>query len=257
MHSFDPLTIPLQGQQLVEASAGTGKTYSIAQLYLRFILEGGLDVDNILVVTFTTSATEELRQRVRLRLSEALDALKLAEGGHIPSQDSMLTALLSRLPDRFEAVQRLSGALARMDESAVFTIHSFCQRMLQDHAFESGAPFGLEFLESEHELRLEIIQDFWRQRFYKVLPPEAAWANATFNDPAGMLKELNPILAQVEITCIPEVQEHELDGLRAECETSFHRAMACWHEESASVQDILTNDPALTRNEKSYLHDSL
>jgi exodeoxyribonuclease V beta subunit len=165
MHSFDPLAIPLTGQQLVEASAGTGKTYSIAQLYLRFILEGDLDVDNILVVTFTTSATEELRQRIRARLSEALDVLKQAGQGKIDSADNVLDTLLSRIADRHESVQRLTGALARMDESAIFTIHSFCQRMLQDHAFESGAPFGLEFLESEHDLRIEILQDFWRQGF--------------------------------------------------------------------------------------------
>ena len=140
MHSFDPLAIPLTGQQLVEASAGTGKTYSIAQLYLRFILEADLDVENILVVTFTTSATEELRQRIRARLSEALDLLKQAGKDVIPSSDPILVTLLSRLHDRRIAMQKLSGALARMDESAIFTIHSFCQRMLQDHAFESCSP---------------------------------------------------------------------------------------------------------------------
>ncbi len=75
MLPLNPLTLPLQGQILIEASAGTGKTYTIGLLSLRLLLERGLSVDQILVVTFTRAATEELRGRIRLRIREALDVL--------------------------------------------------------------------------------------------------------------------------------------------------------------------------------------
>jgi exodeoxyribonuclease V beta subunit len=70
MQAFDPLHFPLYGRRLIEASAGTGKTFSIALLYLRLLLERKLDVDQILVITFTTAATEELRSRINTRLHE-------------------------------------------------------------------------------------------------------------------------------------------------------------------------------------------
>ena len=255
MHSFDPLTIPLTGQQLVEASAGTGKTFSIAQLYLRFILEGGLDVDNILVVTFTISATDELRQRIRLRLREALDSLLSAGTGNIEMKDEVLKALLDSIQDRQQAIQRLTDAISRMDESSVFTIHSFCKRMLQEHSFESGSPFDAEFIESESLLRIEIIQDFWRQRFYSAASAETEWAAVTFQEPQGLLMTLSPLLAHIEVSCIPEVNDDAMKVLQAECEKHFLAAMEKWREQSEEILEILKHDSALTRNEKSYRLD--
>ena len=70
MQPLDPLTLPLRGRILIEASAGTGKTYTLALLFVRLLLERELSVDRILVVTFTTAATEELRGRIRLRIRE-------------------------------------------------------------------------------------------------------------------------------------------------------------------------------------------
>ncbi|MCI5220256.1 MAG: exodeoxyribonuclease V subunit beta, partial [Candidatus Electrothrix sp. LOE2] len=141
MHPLDPLTLNLHGQILIEASAGTGKTYTIALLFLRLLLEKGLSVDEILVVTFTKAATEELRGRIRQRIRQALDVLEGQETG-----DENLCKLLTQVKqylqnDRVKIL--LGDALTRMDEAAVYTIHGFCQRMLQDHAFESGSPFAM------------------------------------------------------------------------------------------------------------------
>lgn len=254
MRKFDALTIPLDGQQLIEASAGTGKTYSIALLYLRLIVEGGLDVDKILVVTFTTSATEELRQRIRSRLREALDVLEEAGGdGEIRHRDKVLMDLLGSLENRREAVQRLTDTLARMDESAVFTIHSFCQRMLQDHAFESGAPFDTEFIESELLLRREIIQDFWRQRFYPAPQAETAWATSIWGDPAGLAHVLAGLQTRAEVVCIPEVSAEQVDYSRAESRRCLQAVVRSWRECGGEIAGILRQDGCLSRDKsKGY-----
>jgi exodeoxyribonuclease V beta subunit len=250
MQTFNPLTIPLSGQQLIEASAGTGKTYSIALLYLRLIVEGNLDVDKILVVTFTTSATEELRQRIRLRLREALDVLEATGDGDIACDDKVLMGLLGSLENRPEAVQRLTDTLVRMDESAVFTIHSFCQRMLQDHAFESGAPFDTEFIESEQQLRREIIRDFWRQRFYPASSAETAWATSTWDDPEGLGKVLNALMTQSGVEFIPEVSREEVDSLQEESISCLQAVLHAWTECGDEIADILRNDSCLSRDKK-------
>ncbi|MCL7488864.1 MAG: exodeoxyribonuclease V subunit beta [Desulfobulbaceae bacterium] len=250
MQTFNPLTIPLAGQQLIEASAGTGKTYSIALLFLRLIIEGGLEVDKILVVTFTTSATEELRLRIRARLREALDILERSGNEEVQSGDRILQELLGPLANRREAAQRLTDALARMDESAVFTIHSFCQRMLQENAFESGVPFDTEFIENEQQLRLEIVRDFWRQRFYSAPAAEAAWATATWKDPEGLAGVLEPLLRQSGVLCIPEVSADDLHRLREESREHLRAVRRCWEESGAEVSAILRDDQGLSRDKK-------
>ena len=143
MQPLDVQTIGLAGRNLIEASAGTGKTYTLVLLFLRLLLEKKIPVTDILVVTFTRAATEELSDRIRMRIREAIALLEGSSEG-----DSQLSDLLSRV-DREEAGQRLRDALISMDEAAIFTIHGFCQRVLQDHAFESGTPFATTFLESE------------------------------------------------------------------------------------------------------------
>ena len=91
MRPLKPLILPLRGQILIEASAGTGKTYTIALLFLRLLLEQELAVDEILVVTFTDAAVEELRGRIRQRIRDAVDVL---EGGG--PNDPLLRELLDK-----------------------------------------------------------------------------------------------------------------------------------------------------------------
>jgi len=249
MPTFDPLVFPLSGRRLIEAAAGTGKTYSIALLYLRLILEKRLEVDAILVVTFTTSATEELRGRIRVRLREALDFL---EGRHSVCQqeDQILVDFLSAVNDRQEARILLSDALTRMDEAAIYTIHGFCRRMLQDHAFESGAPFEVEFLENEQPLRRRIIEDFWRSRFYSVSSEEAAWAVKQWDGPGGLLKVLDNVLCQTEVTCVPDVSDEALCELYRLTESALRDVRQAWSQCREEVGDILTHDTALRRDQK-------
>lgn len=246
MQPLDPLTLPLHGWRLLEASAGTGKTYTLTLLFLRLLLERGLAVDRILVVTFTRAATGELRDRIRQRLRQALDHLEQRN-----EADPHLAALLAQAPPE-QARQRLADALIRLDEAAIHTIHGFCQRILQDHAFESAMPFDCELLENETELRLQVIEDFWRNRFYPADVTEAAWAATTWGSPAGLLHALGNAVLAVDCDLIPTVETQEVDALWAESCRLFAEVGQLWRHERDRIAALLADDPCLKRCAKTY-----
>jgi exodeoxyribonuclease V beta subunit len=232
MQPFDPLTVPLTGRQLIEASAGTGKTYSIALLYVRLILERQLEVDEILVVTFTTSATEELRGRIRDRLRDMLDIVTGKAAGRCPGGRPAAAGPASSLPDCDEAARRLKDALQRMDEAAMYTIHGFCQRMLQDHAFESGVPFAMDFIESEQLLRSQIMEDFWRRRFYSASPEEAAWVLTNWQGPEQLAATVQGFLARTGAEYVPAVSADQVRAARERAEEAFYRVRESWRDQA-------------------------
>ncbi|MDY6799448.1 MAG: UvrD-helicase domain-containing protein, partial [Pseudomonadota bacterium] len=181
--SLDPLTLPLQGSQLIEASAGTGKTFTIALLYVRLVLghgqshpdlSEGLMPPNLLVVTFTEAATKELRDRIRSRLTEAADlfAEDPVEADTSESVRDPLLRLRNEYPtDQWPGCRRqLQLAAEWMDEAAVSTIHGWCNRMLGEHAFDSGSLFRLTLETDQTELLDEVVRDYWRTFFYPLLP---------------------------------------------------------------------------------------
>ncbi|MBT2772140.1 exodeoxyribonuclease V subunit beta [Halomonas sp. ISL-60] len=172
---LNPLSLPLHGSRLIEASAGTGKTFTIALLYVRLVL-GGHRVDDdtafvrpltppeILVVTFTNAATQELRERIRNRLVEAAEVFR--DDGQASDE------LLLQLRDQYDPAtwpacsRRLALAAEWMDEAAVSTIHSWCYRMLREHAFDSGSLFSLNLENDQRELEQEVVRDYWRSFYY-------------------------------------------------------------------------------------------
>ncbi|MCJ7596393.1 MAG: UvrD-helicase domain-containing protein, partial [Desulfobacterales bacterium] len=162
---FDLMESPLEGTNLIEASAGTGKTYAIAGLFLRLVLEKDLPVGRILVVTFTQAATQELRERIRTKLREAVKAFSSGA-----SEDPFLNAWVRRQGDARGAIARFKEALRAFDEAAIFTIHGFCRRMLHENAFESGSLFDTELVAEQEEVEREVIEDFWRRHFYDASP---------------------------------------------------------------------------------------
>jgi len=161
MKHLDPLTTPLIGLNLIEASAGTGKTYAISNIYLQLVVEGKLNIEEILVVTFTKAATEELKGRIRGRITGALDAFS-----GVASEDDFLTGFVEKVKDKEMAKRRLTNALRSFDLAAIFTIHGFCLRMLHNHAFESASLFDTGLVEDQTEVLAEIVDDFWRRIFY-------------------------------------------------------------------------------------------
>lgn len=161
MQPLNPLTFPLNGTSLIEASAGTGKTYTIVNLYLRLLLGRGCQphgIEQILVVTFTNAATAELKERIRSRLRQAyLDFF----AGH--SRDAFIQSLIEQAQELDQDCQRLSLAIKQMDEAAVFTIHGFSQKALTEHAFESGALYQQQFIMDESEWLQLAVEDYWRK----------------------------------------------------------------------------------------------
>ncbi len=168
MTDFDLLHLPLDGVQLIEAGAGTGKTYSIEGLFLRLILEAGLTVDQILVLTFTVAATAELRERIRRRLSTLRRALA---GSAV--DDASAAAIARRAPDPRGALRTVDEALLDFDRAAIYTIHGFCQRLLTEYAFETGSLFDTALAADPGPMVEEVSSDFWRRHLTEA-PPELA-----------------------------------------------------------------------------------
>ncbi|TPQ25160.1 exodeoxyribonuclease V subunit beta [Methylomonas koyamae] len=172
------------GINLIEASAGTGKTYTIAMLVLRFVVECQLDIKQLLVVTFTKAASEELKDRIRARLVEARQMLLHPA----PGDDPAITAWLAGLTlDSASIRQRLELALLDIDQAAIFTIHGFCQRVLAEHALESGQLFDCELSGDVAELKLQCADDFWRRQIYQRPAWQAALLLRAYPTPDTLL----------------------------------------------------------------------
>ncbi len=163
MSQPDPWSLALEGTSLIEASAGTGKTFALTTLYLRLLVEQDLAPAEILVVTYTQAATAELRERVRERIREAI-ALRESSGAGLEEEQVRLRALALDARRRAEesgGPDALRRALREFDEAAIFTIHGFCQRSLERNAFESGAAFDAELVEAADGLGHTLARDLW------------------------------------------------------------------------------------------------
>ena len=209
---LNPLTIPVHGIHLIEASAGTGKTWNIAALFTRLVLLEQQSVEKILVVTFTKAATAELKTRLRARLDQALAALKRTPNAQTQPQtlrqnslddknrpDDFLfnllnQALASESQDRLQL--RLTAAISNFDNAAIYTIHGFCQRILQDFAFYCQAPFNIQLNEDPNDNpNLIAIQDYWRTQ----IAPNPSQAQLVYQHnqtPEKQLQALSPYLAR-------------------------------------------------------------
>ena len=243
---LDVYRCPLDGINLIEASAGTGKTWNICGLYLRLLLERGLETRQILVVSFTNAATAELRQRIRARIAQTLNYLKdprLAGGDpFVPGLIELLVRDRGLAPDAIR--QRLELALHSFDEAAIFTIHGFCQRALADTPFAAGLPMTLELLPDDGELRLEAVRDFWRRRIAGDALAEtlAAYLEDQGDSPekyaALLASHLAKPLARVRW---PEDGAAPSDLDSEHLAVAYARAGACWTSERDRILEILAS----------------
>ncbi len=197
---LNPLTMPLSGSRLIEASAGTGKTWTIAALVLRLVLGHGrprpLLPAEILVMTFTKAATRELSERIRQRLVQAAACFR---GELLPAPgDDLLAGLLAGFPPddgvRAAAAWRLAAAAEAMDEAAVHTIDAWCQRMLREHAFDSGCLFDEELQADEAALRDQAVRDYWRQQIYPLSDSALQVALSLWPDVPALLASVRGLL---------------------------------------------------------------
>ncbi len=157
---FNAATVALQGSNLIEASAGTGKTYSIALLALRLVIEDNVPVEKILMVTFTKAAVAELQERVRKFIRLAYDVAR-----EIDIEDKTITQLVNEQCEkqgRDAIEERLKDAVLLLDELSIMTIHGFCQQTLTEFAFETGQLFGAEMFTDIDLIVEQELNAFWR-----------------------------------------------------------------------------------------------
>ncbi len=223
----------VKGINLVEASAGTGKTYAITMLVLRAVVELAVPFDKILIVTFTKAATEELRLRIRTRLAEARNIFTgRAESGHDP--DETLLVWAEALPDRQMALGRVQLALADIDRAAIFTIHGFCQRMLAEQALESGQLFDVELLTDIDDVRRQIADDFWRTRIYSLAPLPCGLVTGSFPAPEQLLAS---VAETRRAECRIEPPVGPLTGVLVRLDTAMAVLGRWWRENGNDLAD--------------------
>lgn len=162
MNKFEPLTVKLEGVNLVEASAGTGKTYSIGLLVLRLLVEKKYKIKEILMVTFTNEAVAELASRIRSFIQQGI---KVAEGD--TNQEEPIVAIINKYKDN-ETLNLLKVALSELDEASIQTIHSFCQESLNNFALVSGQPFGLNLQPNILDDVDSFVKEYWRNNVTKI-----------------------------------------------------------------------------------------
>ena len=264
---LNPITLPLNQISLIEASAGTGKTYTIGSLYLRLLLKAGennfsrpLNVEEILVVTFTEMATEELKKKIRERITDAIDKLTAFAETQDKSafkNDEFLTVLCHDL-DIFEAIHRLKLAEQNMDLAAIYTIHGFCRRMLMQYAFHSGIHFNLELIKDQSDLLVRFANEFWREHFYPLDFESADFIATELVSPANVLSLLKADLGkdlQVEIEN-KQVLSVPIQIFLSQYLGGYQKALnelkAFWLESADEISAIITNEL-----EKDYPKDQL
>ncbi|MGK1200243.1 exodeoxyribonuclease V subunit beta [Klebsiella pneumoniae] len=242
---LDPLRLPLIGERLIEASAGTGKTFTIAALYLRLLLGLGgeaaypraISVEELLVVTFTEAATEELRGRIRSNIHELRIACLRGE-----SDNPLYSALLAEIADKDDAAKTLLLAERQMDEAAVFTIHGFCQRMLSLNAFESGMLFEQQLIEDESRLRYQACADFWRRHCYPLTRDIAAVIHDVWKGPRDLLKSLDRWLqGEAPQLKSPPAPNETLAERHQQIIARIDSLKQQWREQVGEIEGVLEN----------------
>ena len=276
---LNPLTLPLHGSRLIEASAGTGKTFTIALLYVRLVLGGQHGDDDtafvrpltppeILVVTFTNAATQELRERIRHRLVEAAGVFRAEgtsegapgasrSGGHstgmlnVAPKDGFtapprrlaageapvvaLDPLLLTLRDQYDpatwpaCARRLELAAEWMDEAAVSTIHSWCYRMLREHAFDSGSLFSLNLENDQQELEQEVVRDYWRTFYYPLDAEALGSITGYWKSPDQLHQDVRKLLHESDALGAPRPEPKQtLSAAQAERHARLTELKAPW-----------------------------
>jgi len=222
--TFDILTASLKGTNLIEASAGTGKTYAIAGLFLRLIIEKEIPVEKILVVTFTEAATAELKSRVRQKLRDAAEAFVSGE-----SEDPLIEYLVREHAggqDRDMVLEKIRAAVRSFDQAAIFTIHGFCMRMLRENAFESGSLFDTELITSQEDILREITHDFWRKNIYGSPPVLIKYILSKKITPETFLSFSGKRAARHDLKLIPGIEKPDIAAAEKRFEKAFKKIPA-------------------------------
>ncbi|AOX47965.1 exodeoxyribonuclease V subunit beta [Pandoraea norimbergensis] len=284
---LDVFHCDLDGVCLIEASAGTGKTWNICALYVRLLLEKSLTVEQILVVTFTNAATAELRERIRGRLSDLVAAIapmfgedeagegEGGEGGddrdddfpdYDPnaSSDPLFTVMIAGLIERGEMSVKqirecLQAALRGFDQASIHTIHGFCQRALAEVPFAAGLPFAYELVPDDNGVRHDLAVEFWRRVVEPLAAQDdgfAAWLVDRKRSPGTLTDQLARRLKK------PMSTLRWPAAVRAEASTAADAALLetyaiareCWEAEAQGIAELMGK--ALPSLKKNIYHEA-
>ncbi len=244
IQALDTLSFPLYGKRLIEASAGTGKTYTITNLYLRLLVPTGqnsdlnkpLTVDQILVVTFTEATTTELKARIRGRIQAARKALMQFEKG-----DAFLKDWITQMSDiqKADANEKLLYAEKKMDEAAVFTIHGFCQRMLGQNAFESRMLFQQTIETDKQALLSMVVKEVWRSEFYPLDDTKVALIKSIWSSPDSLQKDLFFLQNQPDAKLVSH--DYDWQAMLIDVRNTIAMVRAMWCEQSQDIINALEN----------------
>lgn len=263
-NQLNAMTFPLHGTRLIEASAGTGKTFTIASLYLRLLLGHGdensrhseeLTVDKILVVTFTEAATAELRERIRAKIHDArLAFARAVHKSDYKSGDPVIDPLLAAISDHKSAANILLNAERSMDEASIFTIHGFCQRMLTQNAFESGAQFESEFVTDQAKLMHQVAADFWRRSFYHLPKMVAESVYDCWPSPSALLGDMGNSLTGVPKHLTVEPLENSLEEFCQQGIARIDELKQQWSSHCADFEALISGSGV---DKRSYTKKNL
>lgn len=236
MKILDLTDLKTSCSNLIEASAGTGKTWTISALYILFLLERRMRPEEILVVTYTRSATAELRERIRKRIS---DTLELYTTGRPPCDELEQVLLSRRCTDPELAVKLLTRALYSFDDAAIFTIHGFCQRALVEFAFESGSLFDTEMVSDQSAIVRDVCDDYWRTFILSESDPFLKRLIANGWSPLKLAEPFQGHLQNPELTIIPTVENPDLSAMTDRCVALYGPLELLWRRECESIGQLL------------------
>jgi exodeoxyribonuclease V beta subunit len=274
MTPLNPLGLNLQHTTLIEASAGTGKTYTITTLVVRLIA-AGYPIESILVVTFTEAAAAELKLRIRTRLSRVLAGMDRIRAGRLKESSPDLpaggesgrtekglgvgAAVCEALPDeliRFLADQgdpdqvchRIRLALTCFDQACIMTIHAFCLQTLREHAFETGTAFDMELLADGTGFFRQVCMDFFMTRINDLDPLMLKMLAQKKLTPQSLARDMQSAVSRPGICLIPPCPG--FDDVCGRYRQTVSQIRALLTDGRSRIADLILSDPGLDR--RSY-----
>jgi len=248
MKPLNPFDLDLQQTTLIEASAGTGKTYTITTLVVRLIAKG-YPIESILVVTFTEAAAAELKLRIRGRLSRVLAGL---ESKRPPSSEDLppdeLVPFMAARPDPDLVRRRIRVALTDFDRAAVMTIHAFCLQTLTAHAFETGTAFDMELIKDNAGFYRQVCMDYFMTRINDLDPLMLRFLAQKNLTPDTLGRRMAPAVSRPGVILIPEDP-----GFADVCD-AYRKTTAAVHDwldhHTQEIINLIRSDPGLDK--RSY-----
>ena len=222
MRPLDICKMPLDKKVLIEASAGTGKTYTIGLIVLRLLLESNISIEKIVLITFTRGAAAELRKKTTEKL---LKAYEIWKNGSEENND--LTAIIKIAkkdnPQLKEAI--LLDSITHIDEMPVYTIHGFCEKLLNQFSFETGNFEEKEIITDQSDIIDGVIADFWRKEIKKLSIDKIPFLPDNFSPEVlkiGIEKIINFPNAEIKFSNkIPNIDYKKLITEKNEMEEKF------------------------------------